>query len=388
MLKTKDTLKLNSNIHIGLNGSMLDEHPTGVGVYSLNVINHLSSLYQNKTNRTITVFSPTKSLLNKNIKVVLLSKFLKSSEYGKVAAFTRFVWNTFYYPLQARKFDLLISTTTHGSFLLKNQIITIHDLLSLRFNNISTHQRFYFKYLLPWLVSRAKLIIAVSETTKKDIIDFLNCPEDKVKVIYNGYDGLLYNNNNADPSKNIYKEYGIQNYFLAIGATYPHKNFELLIDAFNGLDVNIKQQFPLVIAGGKNNYLNTLKQYVKEKKAEAYIHFIGYVPASLMPALYKEAYALVFPSLYEGFGFPLLEAMACGCPVLTADTSSMPEVCGNAALYFDPYNKQSLQVQLQNIVTDKILYYDLKAKGLEQVKKFSWSKTVNQLKLIIEETIH
>jgi glycosyltransferase involved in cell wall biosynthesis len=388
MLKTKDTLKLNSNIHIGLNGSMLDEHPTGVGVYSLNVINHLSSLYQNKTNRTITVFSPTKSLLNKNIKVVLLSKFLKSSEYGKVAAFTRFVWNTFYYPLQARKFDLLISTTTHGSFLLKNQIITIHDLLSLRFNNISTHQRFYFKYLLPWLVSRAKLIIAVSETTKKDIIDFLNCPEDKVKVIYNGYDGLLYNNNNTAPFKNIYKEYGIQNYFLAIGATYPHKNFELLIDAFNGLDVNIKQQFPLVIAGGKNNYLNTLKQYVKEKKAEAYIHFIGYVPASLMPALYKEAYALVFPSLYEGFGFPLLEAMACGCPVLTADTSSMPEVCGNAALYFDPYNKQSLQVQLQNIVTDKILYYDLKAKGLEQVKKFSWSKTVNQLKLIIEETIH
>ncbi len=388
MLKTKDTLKLNSNIHIGLNGSMLDEHPTGVGVYSLNVINHLSSLYQGKTNRTITVFSPTKTLLNKNIKVVHLSRFLKSSQYGKVAAFIRFVWNAFYYPLQARKFDLLISTTTHGSFLLKNQIITIHDLLSLRFNNISTHQRFYFKYLLPYMVSRAKLIIAVSETTKKDIIHFLKCPEDKVQVIYNGYDELLYNNNITGSSKGIYKEYGVQNYFLAIGPTYPHKNFELLIDAYNGLDINIKQQFPLVIAGGKNNYLNTLKQYVKEKNAGGSIHFIGYVPATLMPALYKEAYALVFPSLYEGFGFPLLEAMACGCPVLTADISSMPEVCGNAALYFDPYNKQSLQLQLQSIVANKILYDDLKEKGLSRVKQFSWSKTVNQLKVIIEEAIH
>jgi glycosyltransferase involved in cell wall biosynthesis len=388
MLKTKDNLKLNSNIHIGLNGSMLDEHPTGVGVYSLNVINHLSSLYQNETDRSITVFSPTKTLLNENIKIILLSKLLKSSQYGKVAAFTRFIWNTFYYPLQARKFNLLISTTTHGSFLLKNQIITIHDLLSLRFNNISPHQRFYFKYLLPYLVSKAKLIIAVSETTKKDIVHFLKCPEDKVKVIYNGYDEALYNNDTETIQEKIFKEYGVQNYFLAIGPTYPHKNFELLIDAYNEFDVNIKTQFPLVIAGGKNNYLNTLKQYVKEKNADSHIYFIGYVPASLMPALYKESYTLVCASLYEGFGFPLLEAMACGCPVITADISSMPEVCGNAALYFDPYNKQSLQVQLQNIVTDKKLYDDLKAKGLEQAKKFSWSKTVNQLKLIIEETIH
>jgi glycosyltransferase involved in cell wall biosynthesis len=379
---------LNSNIHIGLNGSMLDEHPTGVGVYSLNVINHLSTLYQKESNRTITVFSPTKTLLNNNIKVVLLSKLLKSSQYGKVAAFIRFIWNTFYYPLQARKFDLLISTTTHGSFLLKNQIITIHDLLSLRFNNISPHQHFYFKYLLPYLVSKAKLIIAVSETTKKDIVHFLKCPEDKVKVIYNGYDEALYNNDTEAVQEKIYKEYGVKNYFIAIGPTYPHKNFELLIDAYHELDTKIKEQFPLVIPGGKNNYLTVLKEYVKVKDAGKYIHFIGYVPAALMPALYKEAYALVFPSLYEGFGFPLLEAMACGCPVITADISSMPEVCGHAALYFDPYNKHNLQAQLQNIVTDKILYDDLKTKGLSQAKKFSWSKTVDQLKTIIEEAIH
>jgi glycosyltransferase involved in cell wall biosynthesis len=378
----------NKNINIGLNGSMLDEHPTGVGVYSINIINHLCALYQKETHRKITVFSPSTTFLNKNIKVVVLSKFLRSSQYGKIAAFCRFVWNTFYYPLKVKKFDLLISTTTHGSFVLKNQIITIHDLLSLRFNNISPHQRFYFKYLLPWLVSNVKLIIAVSETTKKDIIHYLKCPAEKIKVVYNGYNELFYNIDNNVNSKKIQNQYGIKNYFLAVGPTYPHKNFELLIDAYCKLDSNIKHLFPLVIAGGKNKYLNLLKLYVSQKNVESNIHFVGYVPEALMPDLYKEAYALVFPSLYEGFGFPLLEAMACGCPVIASHISSMPEVCEDAALYFNPYNTESLTVQLQSIITDKNLYYSLKEKGLNQAKKFSWNKTVDQLKNIIEEVIH
>src|SRR5215471_12570806 len=137
-----------------MNGSMLDEHPTGVGIYCLNIINHLSALYRNDRDKQITVFTPTNNLLYQNVRTVRLSGLLKSSRYGKIAAITRFVWNTFYYPIKARKFDLLISPTTHGSFLSSNQIITIHDLLSLRFDNISPHQRFYFRYLLPYILSR------------------------------------------------------------------------------------------------------------------------------------------------------------------------------------------------------------------------------------------
>jgi glycosyltransferase involved in cell wall biosynthesis len=375
------------SIHIGMNGSMLDEQPTGVGIYSINMINHLSLLYHKEHNRKITVFTPTKTLLNDNVKTIRLSRLLKSSQYGKIAAFTRFVWNTFWYPVRAGKFDLLVSTTTHGSFLLKNQIITIHDLLSLRFNNISRHQRFYFKYLLPFMVSKAKLIIAISETTKKDIVHFLRCPEDKVKVIYNGYDDELYNGLLISEKK-VSKQYGVQNYFLAIGPTYPHKNFELLIDAHSGLDAAIREKYPLVIAGGKKDYLAVLKKYIADKKAVNHIYFIGYVPISLMPSLYKEAFALVFPSLYEGFGFPLLEAMASGCPVLASEVSSIPEVCAKAVLYFDPYNTQSLKIQLERIITDKKLYNDLKEKGLDRAKEFSWPKAAGELKKIIEEAIH
>ena len=379
---------MKSQVNIGMNGSMLDEHPTGVGIYSLNVINHLSSIYQKEHNRKITVFTPTKTLLNKDVHTVLLPGLLKSSRYGKIAAFSRFAWNTFYYPIQARKFDVLVSTTTHGSFLLKKQIITIHDLLSLRFNNISPHQRFYFRYLLPYLAAKAKLIIAVSETTKQDIMHFLNCPEEKIKVIYNGYDEVMYNNTASLQAHSILDKYKVGNYFLAIGPTYPHKNFEWLIKVYSSLDAGTKARHPLVIAGGMKKYLATLKKLVAETGQDQYIHFIGYVPIELMPSLYKEAFALVFPSLYEGFGFPLLEAMASGCPVLTSNVSSMPEVCEDAALYFDPCDEQSLKLQLERLINDPQLYRSMKESGVLQARKFSWSKTVHQLQKVIEENIN
>jgi glycosyltransferase involved in cell wall biosynthesis len=294
------------------------------------------------------------------------------------------LWNTFYYPFQARQFDLLISPTTHGSFFSGNQIITIHDLLSLRYDNISPHQRVYFKYLLPYLISKAKLIIAVSETTKKDIIHFLKCPEEKIRVIYNGYDHKRYFMIKENTSL-IFREYGFSTYLLAVGPTYSHKNFETLLEAYNELNDTLKEQYPLVIAGGKKKYEDQLKQYVKKLRLEKNVHFLGYVPIQLMPSLYREAVALIFPSLYEGFGIPLLEAMACGCPVLTSNTSSMPEVCGDAVLYFDPLDKYAITASIEKIITDNDFRIELKKKGLSQCAKFSWQQTAESLKIVIEK---
>ncbi len=373
-----------NEIAIGMNGSMLDEKPTGVGVYSFNLINNLSSLYRNERWKQLTVFTPAPALLDQNLRIVKLSGLLQSSKYGKLAAFCRFVWNTFYYPLQARGFDLLISPTTHGSFSLRNQIITIHDLLSLRYKNISAHQRIYFKYLLPMLVSKARLIITVSETTRQDIIQLLKCPEHKVHVIYNGYDHDRYYPIEENKQRIRWK-YGLDNYLLAVGPTYPHKNFDVLINAYKNLDESIKHEYPLAIAGGKRPYTDQLKQLVKKLKLGHHVHFLGYVPMELMPSLYREAYALVFPSLYEGFGFPLLEAMACGCPVIASNTSSMPEVCGNAALYFDPTNPTALSLSIEKIIAEKSLRTQLRKEGLIQSKKFSWEKTAQQLKNLIEK---
>lgn len=372
-------------ISVAMNGSMLDEQPTGVGIYSFNLINNLSK-FNTESWKQLTVFTPTYSYLSKNIRVVKLSRFLQSSKYGKWAAFCRFMWNTFYYPFPGSKFDLLISPTTHGSFFLRNQVITIHDLLSLRYKNISAHQRFYFKFLLPVMLSRAKCIIAVSEATKKDILHFFKCPESKVKVIYNGYDHSRYYYT-EDNNNQIYHEYGVEDYLLAVGPTYPHKNFETLIAAYRGLSETIKRKHPLVIAGGKKTYVERLKALVKECQLESRVHFLGYVPAQLMPGLYREATALVFPSLYEGFGFPLLEAMACGCPVISSNTSSMPEVCGNAAIYFNPSDKSSLASAIEKLMYNEHIKHYLREQGLEQVKKFSWEQTARSFINLIDNQI-
>jgi glycosyltransferase involved in cell wall biosynthesis len=378
---------MNANrITIGINGSMLDEHPTGVGVYSYNLINHLCELYRNGHTGALTVFSPSDSFLSNKVRVIKLSQYMRASQYGKIAALTRFLWNTFLYPFQARKYDVRISPTTHGSFFLRNQIITIHDLLSLRYNNISRHQRFYFKYLLPFLVSRSRLVITVSESTRQDVIHYLKCNPEKVKVVYNGYDDTKYFRQPAQD--HIFKKYGIRNYFLAVGPTYPHKNFETLLNAYSSLPPDIKKTYPLLIAGGMKNYLDHLKNFTDSNGLSPYVYFTGYVEADLMPSLYREAFALIFPSLYEGFGFPLLEAMACGCPVLCSSTSSMPEVCGEAALYFDPLKVSSLSEAMQSLIADAYVRASLMEKGLVQAKKFSWQKTAMEFKSIIDHQFH
>ncbi len=366
-----------------MNGSMLDDKPTGVGVYSFNLINHLSTLSVNSNVNTISVFTPTSLNLNKHVNIIKIPELLQSSRHGKLAALCRFCWNTFFYPMQARKFDLLISPTTHGSFLLSKQIITIHDLLSLRYKNISSHQRFYFKYILPFLINRAQLIIAVSENTKKDIIHFFKCPEEKIKVIHNGYDNDLYFPG-TEKDDLIYREYGVKNYFLSIGPTYPHKNFEKLINAWNNLSEPIKQEHPLVIAGGKEKYIKTLTLLVKKLGIENKVFFLGYVPIKFMPMLYREATALVFPSLYEGFGIPLLEGMACGCPVLASNTSSIPEVCGDAVLYFNPDDQASITTSMCTVLSSSQIRIALAEKGLIQANKFSWKKMAESFNTEIE----
>jgi len=372
------------DLSIAMNGSMLDEQPTGVGVYSFNLINHLFRLYKKDGGKALTVFTPTEQLLTKGVRVVRLPALLQSSKYGKTAALCRFLWNTFSYPLLARGYDLLISPTTHGSFLLKKQVITIHDLLSLRYRNISAHQRFYFKYLLPLLVARAELILTVSETTRQDIIRLLKCPEDKVKVVYNGYDRASYYVK-AEREECIYKEYGLRNYLLAVGPTYPHKNLEMLLLAYKDMDPAVREGYPLAIAGGKKEYTSYLKRRTAELGLTDAVHFLGYIPMTLMPSLYREAYAFVFPSLYEGFGIPLLEAMACGCPVAVSRTSSMPEVCGDAAQYFDPVDKASIRKAIEQLIFDDETYCRLREMGLEQVRKFSWEKTAQDVKELLDK---
>lgn len=373
-------------IRIAFNASMLDDRPTGTGVFTINLINQFTAQETAVNWERITVFTPTEKQLNNTLNIAKISSYSQASRYGKLAAVYRFLWNTLVYPISARSFDILINPTTHGNFFLNNQILTIHDLISLRNAEISRHQHLYFRYLLPYLIKKSQKIIAVSESTKIDIIELLNCPPEKIAVIYNGYDRNLYFPLKSFTRK-ILTEYGYENYLLAVGPTYKHKNFINLLEAYKTLDERLKIKHPLLIAGGKNPYLDTIKTFIKENGLTNHVHFLGYVPLKMMPSLYREAQMLVFPSLYEGFGLPLLEAMACGCPVITSNTSSMPEVCADAALYFNPYNKEDLAEKINQLLHNDQLKANLIEKGLQQCKVFSWEKTANHYKKEINHII-
>jgi glycosyltransferase involved in cell wall biosynthesis len=375
--------KSSNDIRIGINCSMLDSKPTGVGVYTYNLVNSLSVVYADENTYPLTALTPITEFFNNKIDIIKLPSFLQSSEYGLMAAAGRFVWNTLSYPFWEKKFDVIICPTSHGSFFNNRQVLTIHDLLSLRYNNISRHQRFYFTHMLPVLIKKAKVIVAVSEATKKEIIHYFGCPESKIKVVYNGYNAMQYHPSQT-PSDIIFRRYGMENYLLAVGPTYPHKNFSFLIETFGKLDKETRKMHPLLIAGGREQYLDELKSFVRSKNLEDCIKFAGYVPNHLMGSLYREAFALVYPSLYEGFGFPVLEAMACGCPVLASEVSSLPEVCGEAACYFNPSKQKTLLAALRKVISFTDYRSELAAKGLKRAKLFTWEKTAAAYKNIID----
>ncbi|ADD01944.1 glycosyl transferase group 1 [Thermoanaerobacter italicus Ab9] len=371
---------------IAINASILDDRPSGLGVYTLNVINYLCQIIEKSDQLIIYTSVPQYFTEQSNIKVKKIPD-MTQPKYGKQAAIYRFIWTntSLLNYLKKEEVDLLYSTTHHGPLFYKNQIITIHDLLPIHFNYKDSLQRIlqtnYFKFVLPQIIGRAKKIITISDCTKSDIIKYFNVQEEKIVKIYNGYDkNLFFPRNNA--RSYIYGKYKIEDYILAVGASYPHKNYDNLIKAITlTLDKNIK----LIIAGGKDEYRNYLKKLAKELNLVDKVLFINYVPQEDLPYLYSAAKCLVYPSLYEGFGLPPLEAMACGCPVITSNTSSLPEVVGDAGIMVNPHSIEELAKAIDLVLSNENLRKEMIEKGLKRAKKFSWEKTAEETLKVYEE---
>ncbi len=251
-------------------------------------------------------------------------------------------------------------------------IITVHDVIPLRFPKPSL-LKYYHRYYIPQVLAQAQHIICNSNATAKDICDFYNIPARKITPIPLAYDANNFRllpetiNNNQNPP-----------YFLYIGRHDWHKNLHRLIRAFAELKQQLKndQNYQLWFAGSFNKR-NTPKLHsqIKELGIKHQVKFLDYVAHKELPKIINQALAVVFPSLWEGFGFPVLEAMACGTPVITSNLSSLPEVAGNAAILINPYNTREITDAMQQIATNKQLRSQLSIKGLKQVSNFSWEKT-------------
>ncbi len=285
--------------------------------------------------------------------------------------------------------DVFFSPTHYGpAFSKVKQVISIFDLAFIDFPEM--FQKSDLWKLKNWTkssVKRASKVITISESTKSQIVDEYKLPRSKVIVAYPGHSTLYHPIDDKKKIEEMMKKYGINSqYILFIGTIQPRKNLLRLIESFRSLK-NIK----LVVVGkitgeGKQGwkYEEILKK-PKEMGIEDRVIFTGFVPDEDLPFLMNGAHAFILPSLWEGFGIPVVDAMACGTPVIVSNTSSLPEVVGDAGLFVDPKSIDHIEQALRLITTDKKLWLKKSKQGLEQAKKFSWGKMARQVLKVLEE---
>jgi len=238
--------------------------------------------------------------------------------------------------------------------------------------------------LVPKILQKSQEIVAISENTKNNIVTFYGIDPGRVRVIPPGFEKSRYRLGiNGERTK---AKYGLTEYFLYVGNLLAHKNLRRLLLAFSLITRRLP--YKLVIAGHKDpRYYPALEAEAQALGLAGKVLFLNYVPTDELPALYAGAKVFVFPSLYEGFGLPPLEAMACGCPVIVSNVSSLPEVCGDAAYYVNPYDVESIAEGIHKVLTDEALRQNLIKKGIERVKLFSWEKAAKEHLKVFEEVL-
>ncbi len=260
-------------------------------------------------------------------------------------------------------------------------VLTVHDLSFVRVpDSASVSLKKYLDVVVPRSVSRATHILADSQATSDDLVSLYSVDESKVTVLLSGVNERFMSEISSDVLMTTRNKYSLGDfaYIFTVGTVQPRKNYVRLIQSLaqlraKGLDIH------LVIAGGKGWLDNPIYSAIADTHMENFVHFIGFADDEDLPALYKNAVCLAFPSLYEGFGLPVLEAMACGVPVLTSNVSSLPEVAGDAAITVDPYDLDAITDGLERLILDTDLRATLIQKGLARAREFTWEKSARQL---------
>ncbi len=304
----------------------------------------------------------------------------------RLPVFKRRVWEQLA-PLVVGNYDLLhfpydsCIGMKRGKF-----VVTLHDAKPILFPSESSRRN--WKQTLKDMIAPNPLekidhIVTVSECSRRDLMEEMGIPEDRITVIHQGVDLEKFSPSTASSVK----RFEFTPYVLCVAGTDPTKNVRSLIEAFSKLPPEIRNQHHLVLVGDvqKNK---ALQQCVEEHGIADHTVFTGVVSDTQLAEFYQHASVFVFPSLYEGFGLPVLEAMACGCPVITSNTSSLPEVVGGAGMLVNPRDREELIEAMTKVLTDTVLAGSLCKSGREQAKKFSWEQTARKTADLYERIGH
>ena len=261
------------------------------------------------------------------------------------------------------------------------KVVTIHDAIFLRYPELySAAYRRIFTGKVQYACDYADLIIAISEQTKRDIMEFFNADERKIRVVYQGCNNRFRESVSAECLTRVKAQYALpERYVLTVGAIEPRKNLRNLIAAMHHAHIEL----PLVAIGGKSAYAEQMAQLAHERNIT--LQMIHNMPFADLPAIYKAAEVFCYPSIFEGFGIPILESMCIGTPVLTSIGSCFAETGGEAALYADPYQSEQIGEQLSRILSDTALRETMRAKGFAQAERFTDERVVANLLAVLSE---
>ncbi|HEY8550907.1 MAG TPA: glycosyltransferase family 1 protein [Vicinamibacterales bacterium] len=266
-------------------------------------------------------------------------------------------------------------------------VVTIHDCIHLMFPQYLPNRLapLYARVFMWWAAHHSARVLTVSSASKHDILRFFRIPEDKISVIYNAIDERFRTPPPDEEVHRIRERFQLYEPFvLYAGNVKPHKNLERLIEAFHQLHVNGFDDLKLLIIGNDISKYATLRRAIHAHNLHKYVRFLGFVPDQTLAILYRLASVFVFPSLYEGFGLPPLEAMASGTPVVTSNVSSLPEVVGSAAVLVDPTDPAAIAEGIAHVLYDPQLRDELRRRGLERAAQFSWETAAREVHAIYE----
>lgn len=296
--------------------------------------------------------------------------------------------------IKKEKLDLLHCTAnTAPLFLSVPLIVTIHDIIYLEQVNFkgTSYQNLgnlYRRFIVPKIAKKAKLILTVSKFEKQNIIRRLKLPEEKVKVLYNGVGLQFHNQYSKKEIEQFRRKYALPSQFIMfLGNTAPKKNTINVIKAYADFCLQNQNRIPLVLLDYKKELVAKILDELNQSALLPQFVFPGYVPYNEIPLMYNAATLFLYPSLRESFGLPILEAMACGVPAITSNTSSMPEVAGDAAELINPFNYKELSDAIAKLLANEDLRNGYKQKGLQRAKKFTWKKSAEELRTIYETIV-
>ena len=267
-------------------------------------------------------------------------------------------------------------------------VVTIHDCIHLMFPEYLRNRLAYaYAHAAMWTAAhKSDRIFTVSEQSKRDILKFFRVAPEKIVVTPNAIDDRFSIPPSEEHVIQTRERYQLSHaYLLYVGNIKPHKNLERLVEAFHMVREQGRPELELVIIGDEISKLQSLRRAVHKHQLHRYVRFLGFVPDKTLAVLYRLASVFVFPSLYEGFGLPPLEAMASGTPVVTSNVSSLPEVVGDAAVLVDPYKAEAIADGILQVLRSTHLREELKERGFERVKVFSWQRSIARVREVYGE---